>query len=66
MVMELDTYPTLDNEFSPEGEPLRILEVELDKADDIFTVPDWLSPFIQEVTGESTYSNWNLARKPSP
>lgn len=65
MIMELDTYPTLDNEFK--NGPLRILEVELGGHDSIFTIPDWLSPAfgVREVTGDDAYSNVSLARKPS-
>jgi CYTH domain-containing protein len=43
--------------------PLVLAELELPDAETIVTLPDWLAPYVvREVTDESGFTNWQLAR----
>lgn len=42
---------------------LVLAEVELQSADTVVVIPDWLTPFVvREVTDEAGFTNWALAR----
>lgn len=47
--------------FEGENEGLIIAELELEKDDDVFRIPDWAG---EEVTSDSRYSNSNLVKYP--
>ncbi len=47
--------------FHGENAELVLAEVELEKSDQLITLPDWC---VREVTGESRWSNFSLAQSP--